>query len=154
MRTEAVCIVVCDTGLLASFGGWVCETTLLSSFGGAWQHEPGLLAHVIHANVVLTVLSLDLPRHPRQRCARHVVVGLAMTSMSMLRPPCCRWACHFILGISASALGLLVVIGLCPGRGEGTGVSRSGERKCNHHIPHGSPTTWVSPCISITPRAR
>ena len=56
MQTKAVCIIVCDTGLLVLFGGWVCEMTLLSSFGGAWQCEPGLLAHVIHANVVLAML--------------------------------------------------------------------------------------------------
>jgi len=95
--------------------------------------------HVIHVNVVLAVLSLDLPQHPHQRCARRVVVGLATTSVLTLRSPCCHWACHFILGISASTLGLLVVVGLCPSRGEGKGVSRSGERKCKHDIPHGLP---------------
>jgi len=139
MRTEAVCVVVYDTGLLASFGGWVCETTLLSLFGGAWRHEPGLLAHVIHANVVLAMLSLDLPHHPHQCCAHRVVIGLATSSTSMLCSPCCHWACHFILGISASTLGLLIVIGLCPSRGEGKGVSCSGERKCKHDVPHGLP---------------
>ena len=109
MRTKAVCVVVCDTGLLASFGGWVCETMLLSSFGGAWRREPGLLAHVIHANVVLAVLSLDLPCHPRQRCARCVVVGLATASTSTLRSPCCRWACHDIrvdVALAMLSLGL------------------------------------------------
>ena len=81
--------------------------------------------HIIHVNVALAVLSLDLPCHPRQHCTRRVVVGLATTSMLMLCLLCCDWACHFILGISMSVLGLLVVVGLCPGQGEGTGVSCS-----------------------------
>jgi len=132
--------------------GRVRETTLLPSFGGlgdvnqaSWHTSsmPTLrplccrwACHVIHVNVGLAVLSLGLPRHPCRCCPRRVG---------------CHWACHFILGVSASTLGLLDYRwALSRSRpGEGKGVSCSGERRCKHHVPPGSPTTWVSPCISI-----
>ena len=48
-------------------------------------------------------------RHPCQRCARRVVVGLATASTSTLRSPCCRWACHDIhvdVALAVLSLGL------------------------------------------------
>ena len=53
--------------------------------------------HVIHVNVVLAVLLLDLPCHPRQRCARRVVIGLATSSLGY---PHRRWACWLLLGFA------------------------------------------------------
>src|SRR6267143_2774953 len=92
-------------------------------------------------------------------------MGFATSSSGLLHR---HWACCVLLAWN-------VVVGLCPGRreGDGDGVGSrpsagvatrcgghvstkvissvlllvgGGERRCD--IPHGSPTTWVSPPIS------
>jgi len=52
---------------------------------------------IIHVNVVLATLSLDLPHHPRQCCTRRVVIGLATSSLGY---PHRRWACWLSLGFA------------------------------------------------------
>ena len=99
---------------------------------------------IIHINIALTVLSFALP--VLSFALAVLSFALAVLLLGLPHHPCwgcshCVWrcACMSSLGLPRHPSDFHIDIGLCPGRGQGKGVSHSGERKCKHTYLIGLP---------------